>query len=238
VWRAEIDGRRLRFHLTGINNQNFLMQDEQTGSWWQQVTGEALFGPLKGRHLDLVFHDEVSFGVWRQEHPDTRVLRPDDSAPWREFSKDWEAETAKLPVVTPAQPGSPFAPRELVAGVRLGKAVRAYPWALLKRQSPVLDTLAGTPIVLIVGEDGRSVRVFERVIGGDGDGRELQLFARPGGPPLRLVDAETGSEWDFTGAAVSGPLAGKKMAKVFVLVDYWFDWQAYNPKTSVYRGGL
>jgi len=240
VWRAEIDGRKLRFHLTGINNQNFLMQDEQTGSWWQQVTGEALFGPLKGRRLDLVFHDEVSFGVWRQEHPETRVLRPDDSAPWREFSKDWEAQTAKLPVVTPARPGSPFAPRELVAGVRVGEIARAYPWTVLKRQSPVLDTLAGKPIVLIVGEDGRSVRAFERIVGGDaGDGerRELQLFARPDRPG-RLVDAETGSEWDFTGVAVSGPLAGKKMAKVYVLLDDWFDWQAYNPGTSVYRGGL
>jgi hypothetical protein len=233
VWRAEIDGRKLSFHLTGINNQNFLMQDEQTGSWWQQVTGEALFGPLKGRRLDLVFHDEVTFGVWRKEHPDTRVLRPDDSAPWREFSKDWEADTAKLPVVTPARPGDAFPPRELVAGVRIGEAARAYPLALLKRQSPVLDTLAGTPIVLIVGEDGRSVRAFERVI----DGRELQLFARTG-LPARLVDAETGSEWDFTGAAVRGPLAGKKMAKVYVLPDYWFDWRAYHPKTSVYRGGL
>ena len=233
MWRAEIDGRKLSFHLTGINNQNFLMQDEQTGSWWQQVTGEAIFGPLKGRRLDLVFHDEVTFGTWRREHPETRVLRPDDSAPWREFSKDWEAETAKLPVVTPARPGSPPPPREVVAGVRVGEIARAYPWDLLKKQSPVLDTLAGKPIVLIVGEDGRSIRAFERVV----DGREVQLFARPGGPPVRLVDAETGSEWSFTGEAVSGPLAGKKLAKVYVLLDYWFDWQAYNPKTSVYRGG-
>lgn len=233
MWRAEIEGRKLRFHLTGINNQNFLMQDEQTGSWWQQVTGEAIFGPLKGRRLDLVFHDEVTFGVWRREHPDTRVLRPDDSAPWHEFSKDWEVDTAKLPVVTPARPGSPLPPRELVAGVRVGEIARAYPWAVLKRHSPVLDTLAGKPIVLLVGEDGRSVRAFERVI----DGRELQLFARPDSP-ASLVDAETGSAWNFQGEAVSGPLAGKKMAPVYVLLDYWFDWQAYHPATSVYRGGL
>jgi hypothetical protein len=234
VWRAEIDGRKLSFHLTGINNQNFLMQDEQTGSWWQQVTGEAVFGPLRGRRLELVFHDEISFGLWRQEHPGGRVLRPDDSAPWREFSQDWEAETAKLPVVTPAAPGDPFGPRELIVGARLGDTAKAWSLALLQQQSPVLDTLAGTPLVLAVGDDGRSVRAFERVV----DGRELQLFARPGGPPLLLVDAETGSEWTFAGEAVSGPLAGKKMKKVFVLLDYWFDWKIYNPETTVYRAGL
>jgi hypothetical protein len=233
VWRAEIDGRKLRFHLTGINNQNFLMQDEQTGSWWQQVTGEAILGPLKGRRLDLVFHDEVSFGVWTKEHPETRVLRPDDSAPWREFSQDWEAETAKLPTLVPARPGDPLAPRDVVVGVELRGTARAYPWTALRRQSPVLDTLAGVPVLLVVGDDGRSVRAFERVV----DGRELQLFARPGGPPLRLVDAETGSTWSFTGEAVSGPLAGKKMGKVFVLTDYWFNWKAYHPQTSEYRPG-
>ena len=231
MWRAEVDGRRLRFHLSGINNQNFLMQDEQTGSWWQQVTGEALFGPLKGKRLDLVFHDEVSFGTWKQEHPRTRVLRPDDSAPWREFSKSWEAETAKLPVVTPVRPGEPFGPREVVVGLEVRGAAKAYPWSAVQRQSPVLDTLAGMPIVLVVGEDGRSVRAFSRRV----DGRELQLFAKPGGPPLRLVDAETGSEWSFAGEAVSGPLAGRKLDKVYTLLDYWFDWQTYHPRTTVYR---
>lgn len=233
MWRAEIDGRKLSFHLTGINNQNFLMQDEQTGSWWQQVTGEAVFGPLAGRRLNLVFHDEISFGLWRKEHPGGRVLRPDDSAPWRELSKDWEAETAKLPVVTPSAPGDPLAPRELIAGVRVRGAAKAYPLTLLRRQSPVLDTLAEVPLLLVVGDDGKSVRVFERSV----DGRALQLFARPGGPPLRLVDAETGSEWTFAGEAVSGPLTGKKMARVFVLLDYWFDWKAYHTETVIYRAG-
>lgn len=230
MWRAEIDGRKLSFHLTGINNQNFLMQDEETGSWWQQVTGEAISGPLRGRRLDLVFHDEISFGLWKKEHSGGRVLRPDDSAPWRDFSEDWEAETAKLPVVTPADPRDPLPPREVIAGVRVGGMAKAYPLSALQRQSPVLDTLAGQPLLLVVGDDGRSVRAFERVV----DGRELQLFARPGGSSSRLVDAETGSEWSFTGEAVSGPLAGKKMKKVFVLLDYWFDWKAYNPETAVY----
>lgn len=233
MWRAEIDGRKLRFHLIGINNQNFLMQDEQTGSWWQQVTGEAVFGPLKGRRLELVFHDELSFGLWRKENPGGRVLRPDDDAPWRKFSEDWETKVAKLPVVNPPPAGDLVAPRELIAGVSLRGTAKAYPLTALQRQSPVLDILAGTPLLLIVGDDGRSVRAFERLV----DGRELQLFARPGGPPLRLVDAETGSTWSFTGEAVSGPLAGKKLAKVYVLLDYWFDWKAYNPETAIYRAG-
>lgn len=234
MWRAEVDGRRLSFRLTGINNQNFLMTDEQTGSWWQQVTGEAVFGPLKGKRLELVFHDELSFALWKREHPEGRVLRPDDSAPWKRFSEDWEVKTAKAPVVTPVKAGDPFPPRELVVGIRVGDATRAYPMTALQQQSPVLDALGGVPLILVVGEDDRSVRAFDRRM----DGRELNLFRKPDVSPLRLVDAETGSEWDFTGQAVSGPLAGKKLGKVFVLKDYWFDWKAYNPKTTVFRQGI
>lgn len=233
MWRAEIDGRKLRFHLTGINNQNFLMRDEQTGSWWQQVTGQALFGPLRGRRLDLVFFDEVSFGLWRREHPRGRVLRPLAGVPWREFSKDWEADTAKLPVVTPVRAGDPLPPHELVVGVSLGGADKAYPFNALRRQSPIIDTLDGVPIVLVLGEDGRSIRAFERRL----DERELNLFAKPGSAPLRLLDAETGSEWSFAGEAASGPLKGKRLRRVYALNDYWFDWQAYHPGTAVYRLG-
>ena len=110
MWRAEVEGRRLTFHLAGINNQNFLMQDEETGSWWQQVTGEAIHGPLAGRRLDLVFHDELAFGTWKRENPRGRVVRPNDSTPWRKFSASWEEETAKLPVVTVAAKDDPLPP--------------------------------------------------------------------------------------------------------------------------------
>jgi hypothetical protein len=89
------------------------------------------------------------------------------------------------------------------------------------------------PLVLVAAEDGKSVRAFERTL----DGRELELFARPGSSPLRLVDAATGSEWDFAGAAVAGPLAGNRLARVYLLKDYWFDWKIYNPGTSVYGRG-
>ncbi|MBA3256470.1 MAG: DUF3179 domain-containing protein [Pyrinomonadaceae bacterium] len=42
MWEATVDGRQLHFQLAGINNQNFIMRDEETGSWWQQVNGEAI----------------------------------------------------------------------------------------------------------------------------------------------------------------------------------------------------
>lgn len=47
VWSRVFDGELLHFRLAGINNGNALIRDEETGSIWQQSTGELIFGALK-----------------------------------------------------------------------------------------------------------------------------------------------------------------------------------------------
>ena len=231
MWEATIDGRPLKFHLAGINNQNFIMQDEETGSWWQQVSGEAIFGPLKGRQLKGVFHDELTFATWRREHPSGgRVLKPDNTTAWRKFSENWEAKTAQMPVVHVASENDSLAPRTLVVGLKVNNEAKAYPLDALRQQSPLVDNLGGVPLVIIMSEDGQSVRAFEAML----NGGELEFYAKAGGTNLRLMDARTGSEWDFTGTAVSGQLAGRQLKKIALLKDYWFDWKTYNPSTALY----
>jgi hypothetical protein len=231
VWETPITGHSSKFHLAGINNQNFIMQDEDTGSWWQQITGEAILGPLKGQRLDLVKHDELSFSVWKREHPYGRVLRPDDSKPWKQFSEDWEEHTEKLPVLPALNSDTRLSPRTQILGVRIGGVAKAYPLSAIQQQGAILDSIADTPLVILMAEDKRSVRAFERRI----DGRDLEFFSKPDSKPVRLVDLETGSEWDFTGKCVSGQYTGRELTKTYSLKDYWFDWKAYNPNTGIYR---
>ena len=73
--------RVLDFYLAGINNQNFLMRDQETGTWWQQITGKAIYGPLQGATLDLVLSDELTFGEWKTEFPRGRGA----ARPWLEI---------------------------------------------------------------------------------------------------------------------------------------------------------
>ena len=229
MWKTTVDGRQLHFRLSGINNQNFIMRDEETGTWWQQVSGQAILGPLKGKRLQPVPQDELTFAQWRREQPRGRVLRPDPDV--KEYAeKNWEANIARLPVVTP-KIDRRLEPRTLVSGVKAGEHAKAYPMAAIQRQSPIVDTIGTTPVVILLGPDRKSVRAFVRRI----DQRTLELFARP--EDGRLIDAQTGSEWDFGGRAVAGPLAGRTLQKLEVLSDYWFDWQTYNPKTAVYTLG-
>jgi len=235
VWEATIDGRTLHFHLSGINNQNFIMRDEETGSWWQQVSGEAILGPLKGRRLKPVPQDEVSFALWKREQPRGRVLRPDPrvEAAHHYATADWEAGIAKLPVATQIRDRR-LDLRELVVGLTVNGRAKAFRMTDVQRQTPIIDTVGGVPIVIVAAEDGRSVRAFARLV----DGKRVDFFASPGAAPVRLLDSATGSEWDFTGRAVRGPFAGRQLARVEVLRDYWFDWRAYHPDTLIFSAGL
>lgn len=231
MWEATVDNRKLTFHLSGINNQNFLMRDEETGTWWQQISGEAILGPLKGRRLQAVFHDEISFSTWRREHPQGRVLRPDETFASLYAGADWEEEIARLPVVTPKSDEEPLPPRELIIGIALDNTAKAYPLAELQKQPAVLDTLGGTPLVIVLDEDRKSARAFDRAV----DGQVLEFFVKPDAKPWRMMDSATGSEWDFSGRAVSGAMKDKQLKKVYVLSDYWFDWKIYHPETAIYR---
>jgi Protein of unknown function (DUF3179) len=230
-----VNGGVLHFHLAGINNQNFIMRDEETGSWWQQVTGEAIQGPMKGQKLRPFFHDELTFGLWRNEKPNGRVLRPDESIAraGKYAPANWEERMTNLPVTTSATLDRVLEARALVVGVKIRGAACAYPFDALVKQSPITDDVGRVPLLVVLGDDKKSVRAFERTV----DGRNLELFVKPNVSPLRLIDAETGSEWDFSGTALSGPLTGKHLAKVAVLNDYWFDWKTYNPNTTVYQLG-
>ena len=235
MWETTVNGRVLHFHLAGINNQNFIMRDEETGSWWQQVTGQAIFGPLKGQHLKSVIQDELTFGLWKKERPQGRVLRPDEAIEraGKYAPANWEERIAKVPVTTSAALKKELDPRALVVGINVNGSTRAYPFDALLKQSPIIDEVERVPILLVLGEDKKSVRAFDRTI----DGRKLEFFLKPNVSPLRLVDAQTGSEWDFSGKAVSGAAAGKQLSKIAVLNDYWFDWTTYNPNTTLYQLG-
>jgi hypothetical protein len=233
VWERTVDGRVLNFRLAGINNQNFIMQDRETGSWWQQVSGAAILGPLAGKKLARVFHDELTFTEWTREVSGGRVLKPAADTAWRHFSRGWEEHTARAPVKVHAALDARLPARAVVFGVELGGSAKAYPQDRVLAQAPLHDRLGGVPLVFLVGPDGASVRAFQARL----DTAALELVRPTDGAAGEVVDLGTGSRWSFTGEALAGPLKGRRLAPVYVLKDYWFDWKTYHPETALYLLG-
>ena len=251
-----MNGRVLHFYLAGINNQNFLMRDKETGTWWQQITGKALYGPLKGASLELVPSDELTFGEWKSEVSDGKVLAEVPKY-IKEYDSNWEPEVAKLPVVI-SFPGTELKSRDVVVGLQIDGPGRAYPWNTLVKQSPIMDRVNGTPLLVAVGPDGKSFRVFVAQV----DGKDAEFFLKkedavetPAKDAAKPADSKpvpvpvavattakswtlldtTGSEWNFQGCAISGPAQGKCLARIPALKDYWFDWRNYHPETTIYH---
>ena len=228
MWKRSVDGRPLHFRLAGINNQNFLMRDRETGSWWQQVTGVAIFGPMRGQMLDPAPYDELTFGLWKQESPRGQVLLP-VAKDQGEYESDWEPGIAKLPVVI-SFPGTPLQSREVVIGLEAGDKSRAYPLSTVTAESAIQDRLGGMPVLLVLGPDKKSVRAFLSRV----DGADVEFF-RKSGDRWALIDSAYGSEWSFQGCAVSGQAQGKCLERLPALKDFWFDWRNYHPATGVFR---
>ena len=232
MWTRTVNGKVLHFYLAGINNQNFLMRDRETGTWWQQITGQAIYGPLRGASLELVPADELTFGEWKSEVSDGKVLAEVPKYK-KEYESNWEPEVAKLPVVI-SFPGTELKSRDIVVGLKINDASRAYPWETLLKQSPVIDRVHGEPLLIVVGPDHKSFRVFLSRI----DGRDTEFFlkgAETSSMAWSLVDSSSASEWNFQGCAVSGPSQGKCLDHVPALKDYWFDWRNYHPDTTIYK---
>lgn len=197
--------------------------------------GRCLHGPLRGARLDRLPVYQSPWSEWKDLRPDTLVAAgtgesreghgsqfpdPDSSVLPPYFARLRTRHDARLPDL------------ELVLGVEMGGRARAYPLALLREFGPVFeDTIAGTPIVLYTRPAGWISVAFERTL----DGRTLAF--RPAADGKTMVDAESGSRFDLTGTALSGPFAGRQLRFVLSGVEKWCAWSEANPETELLSPG-
>ena len=207
------------------------MRDDQTGSYWQQISGRAISGPLRDAQLSLILSDELTFATWKTEQPGGTVLLPVSKYASEYELKDWDERMARRPVVVDF-PGSGMNPRDLILGIRLESGSRAFPYRRVIEGRLVKDRVGTEPVLLVVGPDGQSVRAFRnRISGLDGEPDFYRLAAGSG---ALMMDAASGSQWNFQGCAVSGKCKGMCLQRIPMLKDYWFDWRNYNPKTTIW----
>jgi hypothetical protein len=226
VWGRKVNGVILTFHLAGLNNQNFIMRDDETGTYWQQISGMAIAGPLAGQQLQLVHADELTFATWKAEEPDGTVLRDDPSAVAHYSRKNWEVKAKDAPVVLRFDEHG-LAPRDLMIGVSSFGSARAYLYDDVLRDKLIEDRMGGKRILVVAAADGKSVRAF-RI-----PDEDLSFFLLNENG-ASMMDSG-GSHWDFRGCAADGKAKGECLEKLDAMKDYWFNWRNYNPGTTVYR---
>ena len=206
------------------------MTDRQTGSIWSHLDGLALQGPLQGSEMEYLPLLHTTWEEWMELNPDTTVLS--DDTPFQERYRDVQlglpnrnAERDLLSVDTRLES------EELVLGVFTGDTYVAYPLDELTQTDGVLnETVSGAQIVIFYDAGAESAIAFSRVVDG-----QTATFERVDGSQFLVRDNETGSTWDITGQAVSGPALGGSLAYVASYISEWYGWSAYHPSTTIFQ---
>lgn len=120
---------------------------------------------------------------------------------------------------------------DVVVGVTVGGASRAYPWWVLKNYHAVNDTLADEAILIAFCEQCSAATGFRRTLGD----RVLSMETEGvGNGSIILRDRETGTLWaPFDGEGLEGKLAGDRLDRLPVFLTTWKDWQRRHPETDV-----
>jgi hypothetical protein len=246
--RPTIDGELLDFGTSGkLYNSNLVMYDRQTESYWAQATGQAIVGELAGEQLGFVPARILSFGDWRADNP-TGLVLSNDTGHARPYGEN--------PYVNYDTSGDPFLftgdrdPRlgqtDRVLGLNLRGEVVAYPYAELEgravgRWAVVNDEVDGEP-VMVIWKDGTTSALDEPEIAFSREVGAIAAFDPRVGERLLTFEAtkdgvrdiETGTIWNISGLAVSGPLEGDRLEPLVSIDSFWFDWAAFHPRTRIF----
>ncbi len=204
------------------------MFDRETGSLWSHLTGEAISGPLSGQRLTIVPSIQTTWGLWRKDRPKAQVLAVSPNELRDSYDGYYRAGDAGIEGRKHKDDRLPT--KERVIGVRLGGDVKAYSFSALARVRVVDDVVGGTPLVVVFDGASESGAVYRR----DPKGQALDF--QPGTGAMKMIDAQTGSEWDgLAGIATSGPSSGASLEPVPITYAFWFGWADFYPNTDLYK---
>jgi len=69
------DGKALTFGVSGLlNNNNLILYDHQTTSFWPQMLFTAAWGTMKGTQITLLPIYEMKWSSWKKLFPNTTVV--------------------------------------------------------------------------------------------------------------------------------------------------------------------
>jgi hypothetical protein len=246
AFERTVRGQILDFGTTGrLRYSNLILYDRQTESWWQQATGEAIAGEFTGTQLIFRPASIIAWADFKAAYPEGQVLSRDTGFS-RLYGRNPYAgyDDVNNPPFLYRGPETPgvLPPVARVLTVDLNGDAVAYPYAVLQQVGVVNDRVGGTDIV-VVWATGTASALDASTVAGGRDVGAANVFARKlDGQTLtfaldgaRIVDQETGSEWNILGQAVNGQLAGKQLTSMVAVNHFWFSWAAFKPETRIYQ---
>jgi hypothetical protein len=156
-----VNGKVERFRLVGMDHFNAMLEDQSSGSWWRQATGEAVAGARRGDTLREIPSQQLTLALWLEMHPRSLVMQP-DSTLRAKYSASFDYETGRSRSALTGTDTASWHDKSWVVGVTVNGAARAYDWNRLRRERVVNDVVGGVPVVLAVAADQVSYFAYAR----------------------------------------------------------------------------
>jgi hypothetical protein len=246
AFERRVDGQTLTFAVSGrLVKANLVMFDRETETLWQQLTGESIRGPLAGKTLDLVPVQMVPFREFLRGAPDASVMTEDTGFhafygqdPYAGYGVNRD-QPSSFQFGSTADPRLP--PKARVLGIVVGRHAAAVPYPTEPGERLLVRlTVGGEEVVVLLehgaGQPATSGFFDDLDLGWAGvaflprvGNRRVSLGLEGGG----FVDRESGTIFDLTGRAVTGPLEGRFLERAQSTDSFWFAWAAFYPDTAV-----
>lgn len=229
VFSPIINGQRVEFGTSGkLYNSNLVMYDRLTDSYWPQITGQAMVGPLTGTKLEIIPSTVIFWDDLKKQHSDAKVLSRDTGF-LRNYTVDpygdyYTSRTVFFPV---DNTDDRLHPKAEVAGLELDNQFKAYSFDKIKQEIIFNDSFAETNLLVLADPKDKGVKIFNRQV----NGQILEFEYKNN----QLKDKQTNSTWDFQGKATEGSLKDKQLEEIGYFHNFWFSWVAVHPETELYK---
>lgn len=218
VYKPIVKNEPDSFRLVGMDHFNAMFEDSRTKSWWRQVSGEAIAGPLKGSLLDEIPSQQMSLLAWIDRHPNTLILQADST-----FNEAYQGlekfDEGTIESGLERRDTLSWQEKSWVIGVQLGMTSKAYDWNNLLAHRVINDSIGNTPVLLTLEPDSLSFHSWNR--------DSLTFSVQDG----YLQDHQTLSRWNWRGQCVEGRLTGAQLNPIQSYQEFWHSWQTFHPTT-------
>jgi hypothetical protein len=215
-----------------LYNSNLVMYDRTSKSLWSQALAEGIVGKHAGTKLERVPFDIAYWKEWKQLYPDSKVLsrdtgsnRPYGADPYGDY---YTNSDLLFPVLNR---DDRLGLKEIVVGLENKEQHKAYKLQEIENKKVINDQVNSKPIALF-SLYPFMVRAYDRIV----EDGELTLQFEYDADNNRIIDKQTGSEWNFEGMAITGQMKGKQLTRLPYDEGFWFEWIAFHPKTGLYPG--
>ena len=231
VYSPVVNGVRQTFRLVGARHYNAIIEDESSGTWWYQATGEAAVGPMQGAKLNEIAYEQSTLRAWLDKHPGSLILQPDN------HFTDSYTDLKNYDRVQAVDRDSALKNKDSLVrkawyvGIIINKQPKAYNWRKLQKVRLLNDNFGSTHLLIALENDSLTFHAWDRHV----DGRELNFKIDA---DECLTDNETASVWDWDGLCIAGVHKGKRLAKVQSYQEYRHSWLHFHPTTTFWDGDL